>query len=219
MAAMWEEKLEAIDTAEVHWGTSTILAVFFAASLISAVFFGLGYSFGRGGTPKAALDIPASSGSIEGPASTLNPPTPNLSARTASHNDPVPLAVGDTAAVNTHSGSDVHQPAHTTLRQVSATQSKPAAGVLIQQSKPKTVALSAGVTRYMVQVGAIGDRKDAQKLISQLRKHGFHAAIYPGKHDKFLHVQLGPFANAQQAQAVRHKVMASGYRAMLKTAS
>ena len=218
MAAMWEEKLEAIDTAEVHWGTSTILAVFFAASLISAVFFGLGYSFGRGGTPKSTLDIPASSGSIESPASTVNPP-PSISAKTASHNNAVSSAVGGTTAANVHSGSDVHQPAHATLRQVSATQSKPAAVIPIQQSKPKTVAPSTGATRYMVQVGAIGDRKDAQKLVSQLRKHGFHAAIYPGKHDKFLHVQLGPFANAQQAQAVRHKVMASGYRAMLKTAS
>lgn len=219
MAAMWEEKLEAIDTAEVHWGTSTILAVFFAASLISAVFFGLGYSFGRGGTLKAALDIPASSsGLIEGPASTVNPP-PSISAKTASHNKAVSSAVGGTTAVNVHSGSDVHQPAHATLRQVSATQSKPAAVVATQQSKPKTVPPSAGATRYMVQVGAIGDHKDAQKLVSQLRKHGFHAAIYPGKRDKFLHVQLGPFANAQQAQAMRHKVMASGYRAMLKTAS
>ena len=54
MAAVLEENFDLSDVAEVHWSTNTILAIFFASSLISAVFFGLGYSFGRGGTAKSA---------------------------------------------------------------------------------------------------------------------------------------------------------------------
>ena len=71
----------------------------------------------------------------------------------------------------------------------------------------------------MVQVGAIGNRKDAERLVAQLRKKGFYAGIYRGKHDKFLHVQIGPYKNEQQAQSMRHHLTASGYRAILKTAS
>ena len=71
----------------------------------------------------------------------------------------------------------------------------------------------------MVQVGAIGNRKDAERLVAQLRKKGFYAGIYRGKHDKFLHVQIGPYKNEQQAQSMRHHLMASGYHAILKSAS
>jgi cell division septation protein DedD len=71
----------------------------------------------------------------------------------------------------------------------------------------------------MVQVGAIGNRKDAERLVAELRKKGFHAAIYPEKHDKFLHVQIGPFKDFAQAQSKRHQVMASGFHAILKSTS
>ena len=53
MTAIWEEKLDGLDASEVHWSTGTILTIFFAASLITAVFFGLGYTFGRGGISMA----------------------------------------------------------------------------------------------------------------------------------------------------------------------
>jgi cell division septation protein DedD len=71
-------------------------------------------------------------------------------------------------------------------------------------------------SHIMVQVGAIGNRKDADRLVAELRKKGFHAGIYQMKNDKFLHVQIGPFKDAAQAQTKRHQVMASGFHAILK---
>ena len=73
--------------------------------------------------------------------------------------------------------------------------------------------------RYMVQVGAVASRRDARTLVAELRKRGFQATIYPGKHDRYLHVQMGPYRSPEQANAVRHRVMAHGYRAVLKQSS
>jgi hypothetical protein len=57
MATLFEEDFDVHDSVEVHWSSSTILAIFFAASLISAVFFGLGYSFGGAGAGKHSLSF------------------------------------------------------------------------------------------------------------------------------------------------------------------
>ena len=50
MSVLWEERPEPAGTEPAFWRPGTVLTLFFAASLISAVFFGLGYSFGRRAT-------------------------------------------------------------------------------------------------------------------------------------------------------------------------
>ena len=57
MTALYEENFDLHDPVEVHWSAGTILAIFFAASLISAVFFGLGYSFGGADTSKHSVAV------------------------------------------------------------------------------------------------------------------------------------------------------------------
>ncbi len=216
MTAVWEEKLEAIDTAEVHWSTSTILAVFFAASLISAVFFGLGYSFGLGGTAKPAFSIANTRATAAADESVSKPPTERHAVQGASPRET------SNSIISRSDGSA--SPVHAAFRQVSASERAhvipaKAARPAPAETHGKAAALDAGAAHYMVQVGAIGDHKDARRLVAQLRKSGFHAGIYPGKHDKYLHVQIGPFATTEQANTMRHRVAANGYRAILKRAS
>ncbi len=206
MTALLEEQLDTIDTAEVHWSTSTILAVFFAASLISAVFFGLGYSFGRGGTAKMAV------GSNGMGATGSEHPVEQAANRNSSgavRRDGV-----STRAVHAASREAASVPA-AHLATVSAVAKKT---VAIQMHE-KAALSNSTAAQYMVQVGAIGSRRDAQKLAAQLRKRGFHSGIYPGKHDKYLHVQIGPFATQEQANAMRHRVATDGFHAILKRAS
>jgi DedD protein len=219
MPALWEENLEVLDAAEVNWGTSTILAIFFAASLVSAVFFGLGYSFGRSGTPKTVGAM-----AFSNPAAPLAQSAPDRSTqRTTDQYVPHRDATA-TVLASSRTGDSATSP-HTPLPQASAIPSSSPSDVAGKAGKPtaeahaKTAAIGGGVVHYMVQVGAIGDRKDAKALVSRLGKRGFHAGIYPGKHDKFLHVQIGPFATAEQAQTMRYHVTASGYHAILKHAS
>lgn len=213
MTTVYEEDLEISNAAEVHWSTSTILTMFFAASLISALVVGLGFSYRRNGTQKLTSGGPlaetakpesaATRSEASAPMRSVRRPSPstllrdaktNLASSTAPARDGVRSSTIPPAPANAHLA--------------------PRADTAASRSDAKT---KNG--RYMVQVGAIGNRKDAQRLVAQLRRQGFHAAIYPGARDKYLHVQLGPFATTQQAQTMRHRVLAHGYHAMVKPAS
>jgi cell division septation protein DedD len=178
MTACLEEKLEAMDTTEAHWSVGTVLAIFFAASLISAVFFGLGYSLGGGET------LPS-----------------NAVVRAAAASESARPVDAEADRANA-------QPLHAALRTASAMHGT-AAGAVANSS----------VARCVVQVGALDSRRDARRLATELRKSGFHPGIYPGKHDKYLHVEIGPFATLEQADIMRHRVMAHGYRAVVKRVS
>lgn len=226
MAILWEEKLDSEDDSEPHWSTSTIMAIFMASCLVTAVFFGLGYSFGRGGTSKAML-ITANVQKVDSPAtspSAFNQVNQSPALREiANIANPVALkAQSDSATPETHTirpapkleiaapverAALIPVPEHATASRFATR----------EHSRVRTARIPAN-SHYMVQVGAVGNRKDARLLVSQLRRHGIHAGIYPGKHDRFLHVQIGPFASEQQALTVRHRIVATGYRAILKRA-
>lgn len=223
MTALFEENLELHDPVEVHWSASTILAIFFAASLISAVFFGLGYSFGGAGTARHSVAVASADTSSSSTGSAV-PQAPPINA--AALNKPAVIAqAAGSASANLADGARSTPPVET--HQVAAlSASQPSAPMIERQAMPASSAVHENAaiggkssTRIMVQVGAIGDRKDAERLVAQLRKKGFHAGIYSEKRDKFLHVQIGPFKDAQQAQSKRHQVMASGFHAILKSAS
>ena len=223
MTALFEEDFDVQDPVEVHWSSSTILAIFFAASLVSAVFFGLGYSFGGAGTGKHSLVFnsgPANSSAAE-PAVQPAKPTP----LTAS-NQPSPIA-NLAGNVNAHPAVAAPSAPPVALHPIAMTTiAHAAAPVVEKKSVPLPVArhdnapaIDKSSAHIMVQVGAIGNRRDAERLVAELRKRGFHAGIYAEKHDKFLHVQIGPFKDAAQAQSKRHQVMASGFHAILKSTS
>lgn len=209
MSAVWEDNLEFIDTAEVHWSTGTILAIFFASALVSAVFFGLGYSFGRGG---------ASQG---GAGSSLAASVQSLTGQTQMADVPAAPS-GSSAPVQARTA--VSHPATAGVA-VARTSSRAAQVALIPADGPvattkaKTQKAVGAPVHYMVQVGAIGSQKDARKLVAELRKRGIHARIYSSRTDRFLHVQVGPYTTTEQAQAMRHRVRASGFPAVLKRAS
>ena len=223
MTAVFEENFDVHDSVEVHWSTSTILAIFFAASLISAVFFGLGYSFGGAGTGKHSLSFnsaPAST-SVAQPAVQLAKPTP-----LAASNQPTPIAnlAGNvnphpTVAAPSTPPVALHPIAMTTIAHAAApvVEKKNVPPPVIRNDNAPVIEKSSA--HIMVQVGAVGNRKDAERLVAELRRKGFHAGIYAEKHDKFLHVQIGPFKDVAQAQSKRHQVMASGFHAILKSAS
>ena len=174
--------MDGLDTAEMHWSAGTVLAIFFAASLISAVFFGLGYSFGRGG----------------------------------------PLRFGHAAeSVGLPAAASEPRPEHAAAakRAVAVAASTRPARPIVAERRAKAAPVEMPAPRYMVQVAAVLSRRDAQTLVLQLRQRGFHATIYPGKHDKYLHVQMGPYRSSEQANTARLNVMAHGYRAVLKQSS
>ena len=223
MTALFEEDFDVHDPVEVHWSSSTILAIFFAASLVSAVFFGLGYSFGGAGTGKHSLVFnsgPANSSAAE-PAV-----QPAKSDPLAASSQPSPI-VNLAGNVNPHPAVAAPSTPPVALHPIAMTTIAHAAVPVVEKKNvppplvqhESAMASQKSSAHVMVQVGAIGNRKDAERLVAELRKRGFHAGIYTEKHDKFLHVQIGPFKDVAQAQSKRHRVMASGFHAILKSAS
>ena len=68
----------------------------------------------------------------------------------------------------------------------------------------------------MVQVAAVSRQEDAEILVSALKKRGYNAVIRNDPRDSLLHVQIGPFASRDEARAMRTKLLADGYNAILK---
>jgi cell division protein FtsN len=221
MTAWFEEDFDVHDPVEVHWSSSMILAIFFAASLVSAVFFGLGYSFGGSGNGKHSLTFDSSPAktSAAAPFVQLAKSTPPVAWNQPSHitnladngNARPVVAAPSTPPVALR--PIAMTPVTHTAAPVTEKKSVPPPPVIRHDNAP---AIDKSSAHIMVQVGAIGDRKDAERLVAELRKKGFHAGIYLDKHDNFLHVQIGPFKDVAQAQSKRHQVMASGFHAILK---
>ena len=68
----------------------------------------------------------------------------------------------------------------------------------------------------MVQIAAISKQEDAEVLVAALKKRGYSAAVRNDPKDNLLHVQIGPFATREEARAMRAKLLADGYNAILK---
>ena len=68
----------------------------------------------------------------------------------------------------------------------------------------------------MVQIAAVKNQSDAEALAAALRKNGFTPAVRTEAQDKLLHVQIGPFANRDEAKTMRQKLSEAGYNAFIK---
>jgi DedD protein len=67
----------------------------------------------------------------------------------------------------------------------------------------------------MVQIAAVSRSEDADVLVGALRKRGYTVAYRHDPTDGLLHVQIGPFANRNDAFAMRQKLLNDGYNAIV----
>ncbi len=213
------------DGAEITLGTRSLLGIFFGLVLICSIFFGLGYSVGRGSGQKAAVapagnETPAAaaSGAIAkpSPGQLASAETPDASAGAAPASEtPAESAPAlEPATTETPAASGASAPAPTV---------KPAGfpSTVPGTATPATATLKPAVATVvpngiMVQVAAISVPQDANILVDALKKRGYSAVIRNEPQDKLLHVQLGPFASRVEANGMRTKLLADGYNAVVK---
>jgi len=215
---------------EITLGTSTILGIFFALALVCALFFGFGYSVGRKSVPTASED--ASTGSSTSKPSAGSPaiqPDPGyLSSKDAAAANQAPtdqvyaplVASSTTAATGKPSAASpapaTALPAQTTPAQpVNQTQPVKSAPETATVQLPSTPSQPAAASPAMVQIAAVSHQEDADLLLSALRSHGY-AVFVRQEQDKLLHVQIGPFATRKEADAMRQRLLADGYNAIVK---
>ena len=185
---------EGYDT-EITLGTGKMLALFFGLVILCAVFFGMGFSMGRNSSKATAELLPSPSESAR-PAATARNEAPAASAPVT---QAAPTPAAQTTADNT-TPANSPQPAAATDPSQAATQdaaSQPNAG-------------------YYVQVVAVSKQEDAQALVDSLKAHQYQAFIANQPSDKLFHVQVGPFTDVKDAEAMRTKLMNDGYNPILK---
>ena len=68
-----------------------------------------------------------------------------------------------------------------------------------------------------MQVAAVSKQEDADALVDALKKKQYPAFVAAqGATDKLFHVQVGPFADIKDAEAMRTKLIGDGYSPILK---
>ena len=237
-----EEKQEA----ELTLGTGTLLAIFFGLVVVCAVFFGFGYSMGRRTAESKAATLAATSPAVDAAAVAARPKpsavevlrtqvdepstTDDTTPRTVVVEQP---AVQDTEApapakatsappaVVKASPKAVMTPVVATTTRVPPTSTRvPPAPTRITATAPPVVAKPAvkepEPTATMVQIAAVSHPEDAEALIAALKKRGYTVTVRSEPQDKLSHVQIGPFASRADANAMRQKLLADGYNAILK---
>ena len=220
------------DSAEITLGARSLLGIFFGLVLICAIFFGLGYSVGRGSSAKAALAPSATQTPVAtAPNGSLGKPSPQETLAAAPETQAAPITAPDESAPALEPAATPVPAAGSAqggLRASAAAPSSPAAATVKPAGFPSAVpgAANPPVARpavatiatngIMVQVAAISMPRDADILVDALKKHGYTATVRNEPADKLLHVQLGPFASRAEAYAMRSKLLADGYNAVVK---
>jgi DedD protein len=192
---------------EITLGTGRMLAIFFAFVLVCAFFFAIGFSLGRR-TTLASVGI-SPNASIGTPATIVRPSAvKNEAAQPKSNDFSFYKAVGQKNADAALASQDSKaQP---------AAASTAASAAAPNADAPKTDAAPAA-GGYYVQVAAVTRQEDAVSLVEALKKKqypAFTANNTPA--DKFYRVQVGPYSDVKDAEAMRTRLISDGYNPIVK---
>lgn len=184
---------------EITLGTGKMLALFFGLVVLCAIFFGMGFSLGKStAKPMTADSTPTTSVSNE-PRPTAIKPATATSNDTAFYK-PATQKNSDAAPAPAATPSDGAQPATSPSDQ-----------------KPPDPMAPVPTNGYFVQVAAVTKQEDAQALVEALKTKQYPAFVAANSGtDKLFHVQVGPYADIKEAEAMRTKLVADGYNPILK---
>jgi cell division septation protein DedD len=197
---------------EIVLGTGKLLAIFFALAAMCGTFFGLGYSLGRSSGPMAiqseeSAKLVSSPGAK--PAAGVTVPAPPASDVTAAPAANPAIAQADQAPGPDQSASEDAPAGPTgTVKPAAVPPSSPAV---------KTPELASASGNITVQVAAVTKQEDAQALVAALKRKNYPVFVLPqSSADNLYHVQVGPFAELKDAEAMRSKLAGDGYNAIVK---
>lgn len=234
------------DEGDITLGPGKLLGLFFTLVAICGVFFAIGYSLGKTSAREQALhDMPAASPSVSAPvvgdANAAKPSavvsSRNEAGNTASPPDQPAKEALDLTFFNSvkQSGRKVPEavsaappkaaPANEAEKKTAradatdpstATATPPAQPASMTAASPGADATGSGV--FVVQIAAVTREEDAAALAGALRRKNYSVFVVnnPALHDKFYHVQIGPFDSAQAAEAMKAKLSGEGYNPIVK---
>jgi len=203
---------------EITLGTGRMLAIFFAFVLVCAFFFAIGFSLGRrtslagaGGLLSASNTAPAA---IVRPSAAKND-APQATPQSSSSS-------GDFSfykAVGEKNADAALTPPDSKAQPAASTAAAPTAEAPPKAATDAAVAAVAAspVAGYYVQVAAVTRQEDANALVEALKRKQYPAftANNPAA-DKFYRVQVGPYADLKDAEAMRARLISDGYNPIVK---
>ena len=207
---------------ELTLSTGAILGIFFGLVLLCGVCFGVGYNMGRKSLP---TPLALNDASTEGLGDTNSGPKPAAGspADTTALATPAVVAPAPTPVPAPKPAPVVRKPPPVDADAVPAAQPAadaadvpPARSVSPSALLPGATAAPAQGGSIMVQVASVSHQEDADLLVGALRARGYTVSARPTGADNFIHVQVGPFNNKKDAEAMRQRLLADGYNALLK---
>lgn len=194
---------------EITLGTGKLLVLFFGLVGVCALFFALGYSLGRKSEPSLATNVPAtpqvSSNNSKGSGAASTPAQPMTFYKAVEQKD---------ANAELTPPPDQKATDSTPAAATNATTTNTSAASSTANPNELTTALPSG---YFVQVAAVSKQEDAQSLVDALKKKEYPAFVAAQvATDKLFRVQLGPYAEAKEAEAMRTRLIGDGYSPILK---
>ncbi|MGD0515703.1 MAG: SPOR domain-containing protein [Terriglobales bacterium] len=208
---------------EITLGTGKLLVLFFVLVAICAGSFSLGYKLGSKSEPavSSAVSLTTTPGVMKPASSTMSAPasaskpveqksaTPDPGAAAA---DAKTVTPGDSsnssnggAAGNSGANASAANPSSANPSSVSPTSSTPDPSTTLPASS------------YFVQVAAVSKQDDADALVDALKKKNYPAFVAANAAtDKLFRIQVGPFPDIQEAEAMRTRLIGDGYNPIVK---
>jgi DedD protein len=201
---MGEKETDQVRDTEITLSTVKLLGIFFGLVIICAVFFTMGYLLGKstsaGGRTEIVATVPSGNSASKPSAANKTPDTTTQNCPPGSPNC-TPADTG--AGKNSAPPSGDQQPSGSKAPDQSSAQSG-------------TEVKNGAGSSYMVQVAAVSKQEDAEILVTALRKKQYPVFVANSSGDPLFHVQVGPFSDKKDADAMRNRLAGDGYNAIVK---
>jgi DedD protein len=210
---------------EITLGTGKLLVLFFGLVGICALFFALGYSLGRKSEPAitsasaavAPLTTPGTSKANSGSGAASSPAPSMTFYKAVEQKDANPqLTPAVDGKTDTTTAPPVSSATSASTSPSSSTSTPGATPQAAAASTPDPATLLP-TSGYFVQVAAVSKQEDADSLVDALKKKQYPAFVADAvTTDKLFRVQVGPFSDVKDAEAMRARLIADGYSPILK---
>jgi cell division septation protein DedD len=172
---------------ELTLSTGALLGIFAGLVLLCGLFFALGYTVRGRQTPRPVIATAA---------------------------DPTPKSPANFGAFKPAAGSPVGGPAPAAVAPPPSAKAEtpdeapaPAEAAPVVRTQPTSVPAGS----FVVQVAAMSHAEDAAFVVAALKAKGYPAAARTEPQDKLLHIQVGPYTNRKDADAIKQRLAADGY--------
>jgi cell division septation protein DedD len=215
---------------EITLGVGNLLAVFFGLVILCGIALGAGYLLGRNSGKQALAAQVSQAAATQAAVNAMQsaPTGVKPAAAQAAAPKATDCASGDPNCTPQPAAA---APASNDLTFYQAVQQKdPKPQLTPPETAPSPAAVASAVPAvnqapaapraslgngYMVQIAAVSHEDDAKLLSETLKKQQYPAIVtQPG--DKLFHVQVGPYADVKEAEAMRARLVSGGYNAFVK---